>query len=100
MLLWLVKGLVGFGEEFGDLLGEVLGAGAGQACGGDYTLAAAPKPDEPGASWGPSAGAGGAGIDLHPDWWHGHFLGLDGLTGVLGCGQDREGPLGCEGKLL
>jgi hypothetical protein len=67
MLLWLVKGLVGFGEEFGDLLGEVLGAGVGQACGGDDTLAAAPKPYEPGASWGLSAGAGGAGIDLHDD---------------------------------
>ena len=32
----------------------------------------------------------------------GRFLGVwDGaLAGVLGCGQDREGTLGVEGKLL
>jgi hypothetical protein len=32
----------------------------------------------------------------------GRFLGVwDGaLAGVLGCGQDRDGPLGVEGKLL
>ena len=35
-----------------------------------------------------------------------HFLasffgyGENALSRLLGCGQDREGPLGCEGKLL
>src|SRR6266851_9127453 len=70
MLLCLVKG-VGFGEEVGDLLGEVLGAGAGKADGGDDASVAAPQPDEPGLSAVPSSGAGGAGVDLDGHWWHG-----------------------------
>src|SRR5258707_11626182 len=66
MLLCSVKG-VRFGEEVGDLLGEVLGAGAGKADGGDDGSVAAPQPDEPGLSGGPSSGGGRAGVDLDSD---------------------------------
>src|SRR5713101_2219407 len=98
MLLCSVKG-VRFGEEVGDLLGEVVGTGAGKADGGDDASVAAPQPDEPGLSRGPSSGGGRAGVDLDGDGWHGWSPYLEGLeredaaAGLLGCGQDREGPL-------
>src|ERR1022692_4225405 len=59
----------GFGQEVGDLFGEVLGAGAGQADGGDDALVASAEPDEPGSPGRLSPGAGGAGIDLDADGW-------------------------------
>jgi len=40
----------GFGQQAGDLFGEVLGAGAGHAGGNDDALLAAPEPYEPGVS--------------------------------------------------
>src|SRR5260221_10187583 len=99
MLLRSVRG-VGFGEEVGDLLGGVLGAGAGKADGGDDGSVAAPQPDEPGLSGGPSSGGGRAGVDLDGDGRHGWsplsggvWNGEDAAAGLLGCGQDREGPL-------
>ena len=97
MLLCPVKGFAGFGEEVGDLLGEVLGAGAGQADSGDDALVASAEPDEPGSSGRMSPGGGGAGVDLDGDSWHGWLLSgvLEGWfrPGLLGCGQDRDGPL-------
>src|SRR5258708_28221341 len=70
MLLCSVKG-VRFGEEVGDLLGEGLGAGAGKADGGDDGSGAAPQPEEPALSAGPSSGGGRAGVDLDGDGGHG-----------------------------
>src|SRR5260221_1766294 len=82
MLLCSVKG-VRFGEEVGDLLGEVLGAGAGKADGGDDGSVAAPQPDEPGLSGGPSSGGGRAGVDLDGDGRHG----WSPLSGGSGTGR-------------
>jgi hypothetical protein len=99
MLLCRVKG---FGEEFGDLLSEQFGAGAGQSDGGDDASVAAPESDEPGLSWGSSAGGGGAGIDLDGYWWHGGSLRVRGGSGWMAAGlRTRQGRAArVEGKLL
>src|SRR6266702_562497 len=101
----LSRVVLGFGEEVGDLLGEVLGAGAGKADGSDDASVASPQADEPGLPGRPSSRAGGAGIDLDRDDRHGWSLSAGPGAGtadawLLGCGQDREGPLRVEGKLL
>src|SRR5712692_1019592 len=75
----------GFGQEVGDLFGEVLGAGAGQADGGDDASVASAEPDEPGSPGRLSPGAGGAGIDLNADGWHGCFPGFSGRCSGRGC---------------
>src|SRR5258707_15719332 len=82
MLLCSVKG-VRFGEGVGDLLGEVPGAGGGRADGGDDGSVAAPQPDEPGLSGGPSSGGGRAGVDLDGDGRHG----WSPLSGGSGTGR-------------
>jgi len=104
MLLCPVKDFFGFGEELGDLFGEVLGAGARQADGGDDASVVSAEPDEPGSPGWSAPGARGAGVDLDGDGWHAWSLSGRGRgccwPGCRGCGQDREGPLQGEGKLL
>jgi hypothetical protein len=92
----------GFGQEVGDLFGEVLGAGAGQADGGDDASVASAEPDEPGSPWRLSPGAGGAGIDLNADGWHGCFPGFSGRCSGRFCWDaDKTGTgRSVEGKLL
>jgi len=103
-LLCPVKDFFGFGEELGDLFGEVLGAGARQADGGDDASVVSAEPDEPGSPGWSAPGARGAGVDLDGDGWHAWSLSGRGRgccwPGCRGCGQDREGPLQGEGKLL
>ena len=107
MLLCSVKD-VRFGEEVGDLLGEVLGAGAGKADGGDDASVAAPQPDEPGLSGGrPRELEEPVSISTVTGGMAGHLC-VEGLERGGCCGrattglrtrQGRAAP-GGEGKLL
>ena len=65
------RGLFGWVEDVGDLLGEALGTGAREANSGDDVSVGATETDEPDAVWWPSSGAGGAGVDLDSDGLHG-----------------------------
>ncbi|MGI8633309.1 MAG: hypothetical protein ACR2NA_12310 [Solirubrobacterales bacterium] len=94
MLLCLVKGFLGVGEEVDDLLGEMLGAGAREADGGDDLSVAASKAEEPDPAGRASSRAGGADVDLDGDGLHGVVPPwVAGVADKTGMGHSGEGKL-------